>query len=173
MNLAACPLPVHTALDRALIENASFSDSYRVAMLRSNASVVDIFFAVFGYHPVWLKTILLVRHRVGAWFGLGAASTAQVLSPIQNETYCAGQNIGPWPIYFLDESELIAGRDNKHLDFRLSVQMHKTGEASFATVSTVCRAHNQFGHMYLRVIAPFHQWGVKRLLARALSAGRL
>ncbi len=173
VTIVACPLPVHTALDRALIDNASFSDSYRVALLPAHASVVDIFFAVFGHHPVWLKTILLVRHRVGAWLGLGAASTAQLLNPVRSESYCAGQNIGPWPIYFLGESELIAGRDNKHLDFRLSVQTHTTGEASFATVSTVCRAHNQFGRVYLRVIAPFHKWGVKRLLARAMLAGRL
>ena len=79
----------------------------------------------------------------------------------------------PWPIYYLGESELIAGRDNKHLDFRLSIHTHKSGQATFATVSTVCRAHNQFGRVYLRVIAPFHKWGVKRLLARAVSAGRL
>lgn len=168
-----CPLPGHTALERTLIENASFWDSYRVPLLQSNASVVDIFFAIFGHHPVWLKAILLVRHRVGACFGLGAASTAQVLNPVRSVTYCAGQNIGPWPIYYLGESELIAGRDNKHLDFRLSVQTHKSGQATFATVSTVCRAHNQFGRLYLRVIAPLHKWGVKRLLARAVSSGRL
>ncbi|MBI5258570.1 MAG: DUF2867 domain-containing protein [Burkholderiales bacterium] len=166
-------LPANTALDRALIEGATFTDSHCVALSRGDASMVDIFFAIFGHHPAWLKALLLVRHRCGAWFGLEAASAAQVLNPTQEATYRVGQAIGPWPLYFLGESELVAGRDNKHLDFRLSVLKHGTGPAAYATVTTVCRVHNRFGRAYLRVIAPFHTWGVRRLLSRASRAGRL
>lgn len=173
MAVVPCSLPINTALDRGLIEGAFFADSYCVPLSRSDTSAVDIFFAIFGHHPAWLKAILLVRHRAGAWFGLNAASTSQVLNPTKQETYRVGQAIGPWPIYFLGESEVVAGRDNKHLDFRLSVLKHNTGQTTFATVSTVCRVHNGFGRLYLRVIAPLHKWGVQRLLSRALQAGRL
>jgi len=173
VTITPCCLPTRTALDRTLIEKASFVDSYCVSLTRSGAGVVDIFFAVFGHHPVWLKAILLARHRVGAWFGLKAASTSEVLAPTRRETYGVGRNIGPWPIYFLGDSELVAGRDNQHLDFRLSVLKHHSGHAAFATISTVCRAHNRFGRVYLRVIAPFHKRGVRLLLSRALSGGRL
>nr|WP_316640125.1 DUF2867 domain-containing protein [uncultured Roseateles sp.] len=173
MTVAPCTLPTSTAIDRELVEQAFFADSYQVSLAHSSASVVDIFFAVFGHHPPWLKTALLVRHRVGAWFGLQAASTAEVMRPARAASYRVGQHIGPWPIYFLDEGELVAGRDNKHLDFRLSVLKHGSGPSASAVISTVCRTHNGFGRIYLLAIAPFHKWGVQRLIRRASQAGRL
>jgi hypothetical protein len=173
MLVAPCDLPPDTALDRDLVEGACFTDSYRVPLTHGSATVVDIFFAVFGHHPGWLKAVLLVRHRVGAWFGLQAASTAEVMSPSRASSYQVGQHIGPWPIYFLSEGELVAGRDNKHLDFRLPVLKHGSGPSAAAVVSTVCRTHNAFGRVYLLAIAPFHKWGVQSLLRRASQAGRL
>jgi hypothetical protein len=173
MTVAPCALPVDTALEREFVEAAFFTDSYRVPLAHGDPGVVDIFFAVFGHHPTPLKAVLLLRHRVGAWFGLKAASTAEVLTPTRAESYRVGQNIGPWCIYFMGESELIAGRDNSHLDFRLSVLKHRTGSTTFAIVSTVCLSHNGIGRAYLRLIAPFHKWGVQWLLSRATHAGRL
>jgi hypothetical protein len=170
--VVACELPATTNVARELVANAYFVDSYRVP-LTHDASVVDIFFAVFGHHPPWMKAILLFRHRVGAWFGLNAASTAQIMSPTRAGSYRVGENIGPWPICFLSEEELVAGRDDKHLDFRLSVLKQHTGETAYAFVSTVCLTHNRFGRVYLRLITPFHKWGVQRLMSRAAKAGRL
>ena len=173
MAFASCTLPTDTAIERELVEGAFFTDSYRVSLAHGSATVVDIFFAIFGHHPAWLKAVLLVRHRVGAWFGLQAASTAEVMNPSRAAGYRVGQHIGPWPIYFLGEGELVAGRDNKHLDFRLSVLKHGSGQSASAVVSTVCRPHNWFGRVYLLAVAPFHKWGVQRLLWRASQAGRL
>jgi hypothetical protein len=96
MAVAPCPLPTDTALDRELVERAFFTDSYQVSLTHSSATVVDIFFAVFGHHPLWLKAVLLVRHRVGAWLGLQAASTAEVMNPSRAASYRVGQHIGPW-----------------------------------------------------------------------------
>jgi len=173
MAIAPCALPTNTALERELIESAFFTDSYSVSLTHVNSSVVDIFFAVFGHHPIWLKAILLARHHVGSWFGLKGASSAQLMNPIRAASYRAGENIGPWPIYFIGEGELVAGRNNRHLDFRLSVLKAGTGQRPSAIVSTVCRAHNWIGRMYLRAVAPFHVWGVQRLLRKASEAGRL
>lgn len=173
MNVVPCALPATTVLERELIESAFFTDSYSVPLTHANASVVDIFFAVFGYHPTWLKVILLVRHRVGAWFGLKGAGSAEIINPTRATSYCVGQNIGPWPIYFIGEAELVAGRNNKHLDFRLSVLKAGAGQSQSAIVSTVCHTHNWFGRAYLRAITPFHIWGIQRLLRKASEAGRL
>jgi hypothetical protein len=81
MVVTRCDLPTDTAIDPELIRYAFFTDSYRVRLRRANASVVDIFFAVFGHHPAWLKAVLLARHRVGALIGLRAARTSQILNP--------------------------------------------------------------------------------------------
>jgi hypothetical protein len=47
------------------------------------------------------------------------------------------------------------------------------GEIASVVVSTLCTVHNAFGKLYLFVIIPFHRWGVRRLISRAVIAGRL
>lgn len=168
-----CTLPAGTNLSPEWVDAPYFSDAYRVSLTHPDHSVIDIFFAVFGHHPAWLKAILLMRNRVGAWFGLHAASTEDLLNPRRAKAYRVGQTIGPWPVFFVGENELVAGRDNTHLDFRLSVLKEGSGASACAVVSTVCRPHNRSGRVYISAIAPFHKWGVQWLLRRAARAGRL
>lgn len=173
MTVADCPLPPQTAIDPRLVAGAAFVDAQQVALRRGSATTVDLFFAVFGHHPAWLKALLLLRHRVGAWCGLQGAATAEIVSPRRAARYSVGQRIGPWPIYHLGDHELVAGRDNRHLDFRVSVLRRAGGQGAWAVVSTVCVTHNTVGRLYLRAIAPLHRWGMRRLLQRASAAGRL
>ena len=76
-------------------------------------------------------------------------------------------------IVFVGENEIIAGRDNKHMDFRLSVLKVRRGDAADLVVTTVSSVHNLFGRIYLFLIVPFHRAGVQGLLARAVRTGRL
>jgi hypothetical protein len=84
-----------------------------------------------------------------------------------------GDKIGPWPIFFIGDNEIVAGRNNKHLDFRLSVLRLTDGDAESVVVSTVCSVHNLAGKIYLFFIVPFHRTGVQSLLANAVVAKRL
>lgn len=95
------------------------------------------------------------------------------MRPEVKDSYKVGDKIGPWPVFSLTQSELVAGRDNKHLDFRLSVLKEANGETMNAVISTVCTTHNAFGRLYLFFIIPFHKWGVRRLMSSAVAAGRL
>ena len=89
------------------------------------------------------------------------------------DNYKVGDTIGPWPIFALSATELIAGRDNSHLDFRLSVLRAQEEYKPVVIVSTICNVHNLYGKIYLFFIIPFHKWGVQKLIARAVEAGRL
>ena len=71
------------------------------------------------------------------------------------DAYRAREKIGPWPIFFLGSDELVAGRDNKHMDFRLSVMKMHDGIRPSIVVSTVCMIHNKFGQYYLYSIIFF------------------
>ena len=84
-----------------------------------------------------------------------------------------GDKIGPWPIFFIADNEIVAGRNNKHLDFRVSVLKAADGDATSVVVSTICSVHNLFGKIYLFFIVPFHRAGVRSLLANAVAAKRL
>jgi hypothetical protein len=121
MSVVACEIPVQSVLDRGLIEGAFYRDAYRAPLSLSRAGVVEIFFAVFGHHPTWMKLVLLLRHRLASCVGLEVPSTAEVMRPQVKAIYAVGEKIGPWPVFHLGATELVAGRNNRHLDFRLSV----------------------------------------------------
>ena len=114
-----------------------------------------------------------VRNRIAPWCGLDAPAAGEVMRVRSKGEYQVGDKIGPWPIFAISDTELIAGRDNKHLDFRLSLLKQGDGDAAGVVVSTVCVVHNLFGKVYLFFVVPFHRRAVQWLIARALGAGRL
>lgn len=173
MTVTECNVPTASVLDRRLVEAAYFKDSYRVPLTRPHATPVDIFFGIFGHHPMSLKIMLIVRNRIAALCGLQVPTVADILHPEIKSSYAIGDKIGPWPIFSMTDSELVAGHDDKHLDFRLSVLREMDGGRASVVVSTICTVHNAYGKVYLFFIVPFHKWGVKRIMSDAVVAGRL
>jgi len=173
MAIEKCDIPAFSVLDRRLVEAAYFRDSYRAPLSRSRVSPVEIFASLFAHHPAWMKILLIARNGVASFCGLDAPTASEILYPRFKGSYAVGDKIGVWPIFSLTETELVVGRDNKHLDFRLSVLKVVEGEKASVVVSTICTVHNAFGKVYLFFVAPFHKWGVRRLITNAIIAGRL
>ena len=145
MQVIECDVPSGSALSRELIGNAHFHDSYRAPLARPELGIVDIFFALFGHTPLWMKLLLIVRNAAARLAGLEAPMVAEIMRPKVSETYGVGDKIGPWPIFFIGDNEIVAGRDNRHMDFRLSVLKATDGDAMSVVVSTICTVHNAFG----------------------------
>jgi hypothetical protein len=173
MCVVECDVPCHSALSKDLIERADFHDAYRAPLSRSDLSVIEIFFGIFAQRPGWMNLMLIARNKVAALFGLEVPTTSEIVNMEKRDRYHVGEKIGTWPIFFLGSDELIAGRDNKHMDFRLSVMKVSDGTGPSVVVSTLCMVHNKFGQRYLSSIIPFHKFGLRRLMANALAAHRL
>jgi Protein of unknown function (DUF2867) len=168
-----CAVPKGSAIGQEVVDAAFFCDAYRAVLTKPKASVLDIYFSVFGHHPAWMKWALIMRNRLAAAAGLATAADVDILHPRRRLHYQVGDLIGPWPIFGLTETELIVGRDNRHLDFRLSVLIEPANGWQTAVISTVCTTHNLFGQFYLSIVTPFHTWGMKLLISRAFASGRL
>jgi hypothetical protein len=173
MSVVECDVPSESALGKTLIERADFSDAYRVPLRRPEAGVVEIFFAIFAHRPVWMNLLLIARNKVAGFAGLETPTTSEILNIEKRDRYIVGQKIGPWPIFFLGPNELVAGRDNKHMDFRLSIMKVCYENRPSVVVSTLCMVHNRFGRYYLSSITPLHKFGLRKLMASALAAGRV
>jgi hypothetical protein len=173
MHVVECDVPSGSALNPDLIRNAYFRDSYRAPLARPELGIVDIFFALFGHTPLWMKSLLIVRNAAAGLVGLEAPTVAEIMQPTILKAYGVGDKIGPWPILFIGGNEIVAGRNNKHLDFRVSVLKAADGETPSVVVSTICTVHNLFGKIYLFVIVPFHRNGVRSLMRNAVAAKRL
>ena len=173
MSVVECEVPSGSMLGRDVIEHAYFHDSYRALLSRSELGIIDIFFGIFAHHPWWMKLLLIVRNKLVSLAGLDAPTASEFLHVEIKDRYVVGEKIGVWPIFWIGEDEIIAGRNNKHMDFRLSVLKVLDGDRTSVVVSTICTVHNLSGKVYLFFVVPFHRYGVRRLLGNALAARRL
>jgi hypothetical protein len=167
--VAECEPPSDTALEAWRLRRAYYRDAFRAPLRREDLSVAELFAAIFGHHPPAVKAALLLRNALARGCGLETASASEILRPRYKPSYEVGEKIGRWRIFHLDAAELVAGGDEKHLDFRVSL----IKQPGLVVLTTVCTVNNRYGGPYLRVVTPFHRAGVRAILKRAVSAGRI
>ncbi|NPV24945.1 DUF2867 domain-containing protein [Bradyrhizobium aeschynomenes] len=166
-------LPVASLIDRALLLRSDYRESMAMELSRSDLSTIDIFFAIFGHRPGWMKAVLILRNTLAAPFGLEVSRGRDILSIQRKPAYSIGEKMLGWTIFVHTADELIVGRDNAHLDFRVSIlREHSIGQQRIV-ISTICDAHNAFGVAYLKAVLPFHKRGFRWLIKRARACGRL
>ena len=173
MNIVECGVPSTSALGREVIESAYFCDSYRAPLMRRDLEISDIYAAVFAHLPLTMKLLLIVRNTIVRPLGLRAPAAAAIMRAELKGRYAVGEKVGLWSIFFIDENEIIAGANDRHQDFRVSVLRVSDADGASVVVSTICKVHNLFGKIYLFFIVPYHRHGVKTLLRNAVAAGRL
>jgi hypothetical protein len=71
--------------------------------------------------------------------------------------------IGIFPVVSETPERLIAGFNDRHLDFRVVVDVANAGARQIVTATTLVLTHNWLGRTYLAIILPFH-----RLILRAM-----
>ena len=173
MHVIECDIPSSSALSRNLIENAYFRDSYRAPLAQPELGIVDIYSAIFAHMPLLLKLLLVARNALVRPLGLKAPTFTEIMHGGFKTGHAVGETIGRWRIYFITDDEIIAGSDDKHQDFRVSVLKIRNAETASVAVTTICTVHNPFGKCYLYFVGPFHRYGVQKLLSNAMKAQRL
>ena len=117
---------------------------------------------MFAHQPAWIAMLMSVRDTIVSWFGL---KTGKHLATLAEGA--RAERVGIFKVYSRNDTEIVVGEDDKHLDFRVSVLCAGTQ----LTVSTVVHCHNRLGRTYLLIIAPFHRMIVKASLRRAAHIG--
>ncbi len=148
-DVRATELPDVSALHRFRTAG-DFLDCYSVASDIGPRAAGDI----ITDFPGLAQFLLVIRRIITAPFGL------------DNDGPNVSDKIGIFPVESETETELIAGFDDKHLNFRVSVLQHD-GRVSLATWVA---PHNIGGRIYLGVIMPFHIAIARNALARVAKA---
>lgn len=169
----ACEVPPDGPLRAAFLDGADHVDAHRVPLSRDDATVTEIFYAIFAHRPYWLRLLLVARNAAAASLRLQTTPASETLAPQIKTQHAVGGTIGGWTIYTLGDTELVVGRDNPHMDFRLSISKSRDAAAPSAVVATACKSNNAVGRAYLASILPFHERGLRMLLDNAVAAGRL
>jgi hypothetical protein len=148
-NVSKIDLPQVSGLHARRVPR-DFLDCYAVGSdmnARDAANIITDF-------PGWAQFLLVIRRIVTAPFG------------IDNDGPDVSDKVGIFPVETETEQELIAGFDDKHLNFRVSVLSHE-GQVSLATWVA---PHNMGGRIYLAAIMPFHIAIARNALVRVAKA---
>jgi hypothetical protein len=138
----------------ALLAGAQFSDAYSVAIDDTALDARRAAERIFGRSPRWIEVLLALRNLLVAPFGLKTGAP--------NHSTASGM-IGIFPVVSQTPDRLVAGFNDKHLDFRVVVDVAVSGRGQRITATTLVLTHNLLGRTYLAVILPFH-----RLVLRAM-----
>ncbi len=148
-------------------------DSYEAPLQRRGHVMHEIYLALFAHPPRGFTELLILRDRIVAPFGLRPSRAAD-RKPLEiNPAYAVGEKIARFRLFGQNDTEIVTGGDDKHLDFRVSVRMLIQDGANRVALTTVVRLHNLLGRAYLFTILPFHRQGIRMMLANAVRAGRL
>lgn len=140
-----CPLPATSALHQMHAPD-DFLDCYRVASNMAPRPAAEI----ITNFPDWVRPLLALRGLITSPFGLKQSDNNDV------------DSVGPFPVVSDTDHELIAGFDDKHLNFRVSV-LQQDGHVHLATWVHV---NNLGGRIYLTSIMPFHIAIARNALSR-------
>jgi hypothetical protein len=110
--------------------------------------------------PRWIDALLTLRNLIVAPFGLRTSAP--------NETGTA-DIIGLFPVLSQTPERLVAGFDDKHLDFRVVVDVASAGGSRNVTATTLVLTHNLLGRTYLAIILPFHRLVVRAMLRQVAA----
>jgi len=138
----------------SLLPGAQFADAWRVAVDNASLDARCAAERMVGRQPRWAHALLVLRNILVAPFGL-KRSGAREPAP--------GGMIGIFPVVSETPERIVAGFNDRHLDFRVVVDVASDGARQNVTATTLVRTHNWLGRSYLAVILPFH-----RLILRAM-----
>jgi hypothetical protein len=148
----------------------NLADAFAIRLPLSASSDPDLLARfIFTHQPSWIGKLTRVRDVIVACFGL---KTSKRLATLAGDA--KNGRVGIFKIYSTNETEIVLGEDDKHLDFRVSVYCSVAPAPENGrqlTLSTVVHCHNLLGRAYILVIAPFHRMVVRASLRRAASIG--
>ncbi len=142
----------------ALLAGAQFIDAFRIATARPDLDARHAAEAMVARQPRWIEWLLALRNFIVAPLGLKTSGAADG---------AARDMIGIFPVVSETPERLVAGFNDKHLDFRLVVDVASAGAVRSITATTLVHTHNWFGRAYLAVILPFHRLIVPAMLRKA------
>jgi hypothetical protein len=177
--VTSVPLSPDSLLARAF-PRADYVDAFAAPVRARDLTPEDVFRSFFRSAPAWVMVLMDLRNRLVARLGLkatqGATSAGERERILRDLRVEPGTSVGLFKIYARAGGEVMAGEDDKHLDFRVSVFIGETGPDGTRrlTLGTVVRLHNALGRLYFVAVRPFHRIIVPVMLkgmVRDLEAG--
>jgi hypothetical protein len=144
----------------ALLAGAQFVDAFSIAVDGGALDARQATERMMARQPRWAQALLAVRNILVAPFGLKTSGASGTMPR---------EMIGIFPVVSETPDRLVAGFNDKHLDFRLVVDVAASGNSQRVTATTLVLTHNRLGRVYLAIILPFHRLIVPAMLRQVAT----
>lgn len=138
-----------------LLAGAQFADAFRIDIGDRDLDARGAAERMMGRQPRWAAALLSIRNLVVTPLGL-KSSGADPVAP--------RDMIGIFPVVSQTPGRLVAGFNDRHLDFRVVIDVTPAGDLRQVTATTLVLTHNWLGRCYLAIILPFHRLIVPAML---------
>jgi hypothetical protein len=143
-----------------LLAGAQFVDAFRIDVDDRALNARQAMERMIARQPRWAEALLTLRNILVTPFGLKTSGAS---------TAAPREMVGIFPIVSERPDRLVAGFNDKHLDFRLVVDVATSGATQNVTATTLVLTHNWLGRSYLAIIMPFHRLIVRTLLRQVAA----
>ena len=119
--------------------------------------LVDFARLFFTSFPWWVKALLGLREAGAALIGLKTANhrrTGEERAAFQGRV---GDSVMLFDVLGRSTTEILFVQNDRHLDFRLSVFLEKSGTSYTAMLATSVRFNGRLGRAYFLPVRPVHR----------------
>lgn len=118
----------------ALLTGAQFADAFLIEVADRGLNARSAAERMMARQPRWAEALLPLRNLLVAPLGL---KTSGASPSMQRDM------IGIFPVVSETPERLVAGFDDRHLDFRVVVDVTATGGARQVIATTLVKTHNR------------------------------
>ena len=144
---------IEVPLPHPAMSDADWADCYRVRGQHNFQTAHQAASAILAAFPKWTYPALVLRQLVVMPFGLKGSEDASAKIG----------KVGVFPIVSDQPERLVAGFNDKHLNFRIVIDVDPEQAVS---LTTLIRRHNLLGRAYLQLVLPFHRTIIRSALAK-------
>ncbi|MEI2299234.1 DUF2867 domain-containing protein [Ensifer sp. MJa1] len=149
------PRAVAVSLPNPHLPGADWADRFELALDGKGMTAAQAAELSLGRSPRWVRDLLRLRNRMVSAVGLKAAAPRPGRFGL----------VGAFPVLSKSDDEVVLGFDDKHLDFRIVVDVRAGSSVNqIVGVTTLIRRHNALGRVYLAAVMPFHKMIVPTLM---------
>jgi hypothetical protein len=145
---------------RGLLPEADFADAFSLTIDDPAVDAITAAHRAMERPPGWIATLMRLRDALVRPLGLRTGDDAELTRV---------DRIGVFPVLSRTPERVVLGLDDKHLDFRLAIDVLPLGESR-----RDCRDHagpdpNRVVRAYLALVLPFHRRIVPAVMARTAT----
>jgi Protein of unknown function (DUF2867) len=160
-----------TSLAMRSLPQIDFADAFQCQLPENQPQNIDsVTRAIFLTMPQWVAQLLELRNAIVRPFGLKTSIDAVPVPFSNQDELQPGTAVGVFEV--LDRrlnDEIMLGEDDKHLDYRVSIQLEREEEKCWVVVSTVVKFNNWLGRAYFVPVRSVHKIIVPAMIKHGLE----